>query len=436
MNKCLKQWSNNSIFFLSLFLSISCNAQQPTLSCTQAIEKVVALDSLLQEYDFIKKDKYTLQNDTPSLNNFYKKVYNLRKNKEGKIKILHVGDSHMQADFLSSITRGVLQHYFGNAGRGLLFPYKYANTNGPGSYLSNSIIPWGTNKVLLSPHTGICGYSLTTQSLIGDMVITLKNQHGHDYKSTKVTMFHQRTQDNFLLDCYDTKSSQKAVKDSIYQYPNATTLCFQEPVEEFYLTFMSTDTINPYKRLDGIYLENNEPGITYNMVGVNGAKYSHYNNSANFAIELQALQPDLVIFSMGTNEAFGAKNLDPDEFASEVQKLVTTIKNKCPETSILLTTPPDSYKNDTSGRKSKNPNVKIAQQTIIQYAKDNQIAYWDLLELIGGYGCMNKWAAANMTDALWIHFSKQGYEIQGALLAKGIIKGFEKFCEKRKYKLP
>ncbi|MDP5096135.1 MAG: peptidoglycan-binding protein, partial [Flavobacterium sp.] len=60
---------------------------------------------------------------------FYEKVYQLEKSKSGKINIVHIGDSHIQADLFTAKIRKEMQSVFGNAGFGFTFPYSVAKTN-------------------------------------------------------------------------------------------------------------------------------------------------------------------------------------------------------------------------------------------------------------------------------------------------------------------
>lgn len=47
-----------------------------------------------------------------------------------RLRIVHIGDSHIQADILTDYIRQNFQNKFGNAGLGFTFPYKMASTNG------------------------------------------------------------------------------------------------------------------------------------------------------------------------------------------------------------------------------------------------------------------------------------------------------------------
>jgi hypothetical protein len=44
---------------------------------------------------------------------------------------------------------------------------------------------------------------------------------------------------------------------------------------------------------------------------------------------------------------------------------------------------------------------------------------------MGGLNAMNRWAAAGLTDARRIHFSRKGYFIQGTLLFEALINEIE-----------
>ena len=52
-------------------------------------------------------------------------------------------------------------------------------------------------------------------------------------------------------------------------------------------------------------LENRNSGILYHSSGINGCCYSHYVEAGQVLNQTAALTPDLIILSLGTNEAFG-----------------------------------------------------------------------------------------------------------------------------------
>lgn len=85
----------------------------------------------------VNKGNYIRENDDNIFANqellvpVFEKLYKLEKNKLGKINIVHIGDSHIQADFFTNTIRQALQGRFGDGGVGFSFPYSLVRTNGP-----------------------------------------------------------------------------------------------------------------------------------------------------------------------------------------------------------------------------------------------------------------------------------------------------------------
>jgi len=73
----------------------------------------------------------------------------------------------------------------------------------------------------------------------------------------------------------------------------------------------------------------------------------------------------------------------------------------------------------------------MARLTVINYCLQHQLPYWDLYEIMGGYGSMGKWYAAQLTAKDRVHFTGRGYQIQGDLFYRALMKGYEQY-KKRK----
>ena len=86
----------------------------------------------------------TIAQDT-ALNRFYAALH---KTDSNVVSILHLGDSHIQAGFFPGTTASYLQEDFGNAGRGWVFPFNIAGTNGPEDYRWNSTGRWQAARIV------------------------------------------------------------------------------------------------------------------------------------------------------------------------------------------------------------------------------------------------------------------------------------------------
>ena len=92
----------------------------------------------LPQHPFIDygKNRIVYPGDSARMERLYSKLDSLMVFGQGNISVLHIGGSHVQADVFSNRMRMNLATLGpGNgAERGVLFPYRMARTNGPGSY--------------------------------------------------------------------------------------------------------------------------------------------------------------------------------------------------------------------------------------------------------------------------------------------------------------
>jgi len=393
------------------------------------------VDSLsYKQFTFIKENLNKIENDS-TLHFFYKKLYELQETKKGRVDIIHIGDSHIQADLFSGTIRQKLQLNFGNAGRGLIFPYHVAKSNEPTSYKTSSNTVWDSKRNVFYEKPlpiGISGFTIETTDSLAELNLTVKDQPGLGYSFTKFTLFQEKGLSNYDITICDEINCEKGIFKSCDTSINSfvSELKFDKPISQIILRNKDTDTLNQKTtRIYGMLLENDSSGVLYNMIGVNGAEYKHYVKSQYFMKQLSYLNADLVIVSMGTNEAFST-GFDKASFYRNIDTLITNIKLASPNASILLTTPGDSYRRSRKGR-VKNPDVLQARVTIINYCLQHNLPYWDLYEIMGGYGSMSKWFSAKLSAKDRVHFNGRGYQIQGDLFYQALMNGYEKYIAKK-----
>ena len=392
--------------------------------------------SVYSQYKFINRDLNKIENDSVSLSSFYEKLYQLEKTKKGRVSIIHIGDSHIQADNLSGTIRQKMQLKFGNAGRGLIFPYRVAKSNEPSTYKTITNATWDSKRNVFYEKPlpiGISGFTIETKDSSAEINITVKDQPGLGYSFTKFTMFHDKGINNFDLSICDDLNCEYGVFKSKNKSSNpfVSELKFEKPMRQVYIRNKDTDTLNQKStRIYGMLLENDSSGVLYNMIGVNGAEFRHYNMSKYFQEQLNYLNSDLIIVSMGTNEAF-SKGFNKELFYKNIDTLITNLKISNPHAIVLLTTPADSYRKSRKGR-VKNPDMKIAKETIIEYCQKNKLPYWNLYDIMGGFGSMGKWYTMKLTAKDRVHFSGRGYQIQGDLFYNALMKGYSKYVKTKK----
>jgi lysophospholipase L1-like esterase len=173
--------------------------------------------------------------------------------------------------------------------------------------------------------------------------------------------------------------------------------------------------------LNGLILSNNSSGITYSGIGVNGAKCSDYNKFPLFYEQLPALQPDLIVISLGTNESFDKQS--GEAYFNQLDQMIAAIKVKAPMATLVVTTPPPSVLH----RKYTNTFIADYALKIKENAHAKGYAVWDLFEVFGGNANIFKNAAKGLMARDKVHYSKMGYEKQADLFFEAFLQSYETY---------
>lgn len=375
------------------------------------------------QQSFIDASQNTFEN-VGYLEPLFHKLHLQRTQGGRKISILHIGDSHILGNYLTREVRKRLQEAFGDAGRGFVFPYKLADSNGPRDYLVSADGPWNgdncnRNRSLQNP-IGVAGFQLETSNLKSEMTFRLRDTASSETQLfTKITIFQRKLQSQFDIEVRDEVSNQ--VAQLIIEGDYARSYYFDRPVGQVTIRPKRVNADQKKFTLDGVSLENEYSGVIYHSIGVNGATFEDYTRSKYFAKEAADLYPDLVILSFGTNEAQG--NTGRGALRRSIENLIEQIQEHSPASLILLTTPADSYLRG----KGFNPYMTEMSNVIREYAREKGYALWDLYNISGGENSAQSWKSRGLMSQDSVHYSKAGYATQGKLLYQSIIKGYNQY---------
>lgn len=365
-------------------------------------------DEYLRKYNFLNLKANVIQNDSLALAGFYNRLVALRSGLVDRVSIYQIGDSHIQSGYFAGTARSALQKHFGNAGRGLSFPYRFAGTNQPDDYRISSGKIWSRNL----KNTGMAGYTVSCKNS-GSMTIRTNDFFGTENKHDLIKLITDNAacvwSANDIRAETGSESGLFIHSLNLPQMGSVTELQFSNP------NSIETD-------LYGILLERNEPGILYHSTGVNGASFDNLEPNHLLFSQIKALKPDLIIISLGTNDSQGTYRAEM--FRAQMQKFVNRMRTENPDTPILFTLPPDTFK-----RGVINQDVYKAGMELKNYALANGYAIWDLAEVMGGKGSVRLWKAQALAANDMIHFSPKGYMLQGYLIYQALIRGYKKFAE-------
>lgn len=382
-----------------------------------------------QNYPFLKLRYNRIYNDRPGLENFYGKLRALKTDRTGVVTIVHIGDSHIQADFMTAIVRERLQGLFGNAGRGLVFPYQVAKTNGPVDYRSYSNTVWkherNASKITTLP-MGISGYTLETGQEGAAVRLFFTQDEPGRHAFDKVTVFHDNGPGEFAITMSGGNTDATETHENTFlreDITSGTIFHLSLPTGDITLKTAKTGDSQHHARFYGISLENGSGGIIYHVAGVNGATFKDFNQSGRFLSQLKDLDPDLIIISLGTNDAMD-RNFSSRDFYSRIALFAGSIRNECPGVDILFTMPPD-FGRRRNGRLKKN--ILAVRSAVLAYSREKGHAFWDLYNVMGGQGSFARWKKHALARTDMVHFTKAGYTLQGSLFTDAVIKGFKNY---------
>ncbi len=360
-------------------------------------------DSYIKDYSFIHPEHNHLMNESPGLTDFYHKLLELRSGRREQVVIYQIGDSHIQSGFFSGTARSALQKYFGNAGRGLIFPHKLAGTNQPDDYQISSNSRFSS----ISKPRSLSGYTLEISNP-ATLKIKTNSFFQIDSKFDKIRVF---------ADSGAEFGDDSGISRENSEVCSSHLLSFAQMRGEAEIKLPGN-----MNQLYGLSLERSEKGLLYHSMGVNGAGFYNLANDEQFFQQIGALKPDLIIISLGTNDAQG-------RYRDEVQRanlriFMQNLQSANPGSAVLFTLPPDSYK---SGK--TNPAISNIETSIRDYCADHDLAWWELRAVMGGAGSINTWRQQKMAAKDLLHYTPKGYMLKGHLFYQSLIKGYKAYSE-------
>lgn len=338
------------------------------------------------------------------------------------LTIVHIGDSHIQAEIGTNVTREMLQLRFGNAGRGLVAPLRLAGTNQPRDYKFESSGRWAAEKFMKAPWInpmGFTGTSITLHGTESDITLSTTINDEDDYDPfTRITLYHSGRME---IKSVSDASGMNVIFNVSSPGEGQTDIALWSPVESAKVSFTTSGRFT----LFGALLSGERPGVMYHAIGNNGATYSTYNRIANMASGVAALRPDIIVLSLGTNEAFGS--LDIPGLTRHVDTLVKDLRRACPDAQLLIVTPMECHRRMVRRVRrrrvtsySVNPNILPIRNALLRYAADHNIAVYDWYEIAGGQGASDTWIAAELFGRDRVHHTSTGYRLHGRLLYEAL----------------
>jgi lysophospholipase L1-like esterase len=399
------------------------------------LRPTIISDTVRSSLTFVIDSLCKVNDPHHSLDAFFSELDLLSRGADTVVSVVHIGDSHIQAGYLSGRAMRLMHQQYGNAGRGWVSPLRITRTNEPADYAISTIVKeWTIGRCIQSiPKTplGPGGMGIHTVSPFVNFDLAVTPVNGAGYEFNRVVLYRgERSMP--MLPSGSFRDSAEVFRSHTPPVPGVAT-------DTFYIDCLAdslplqttrrkegTDSLLPATSFDNLYygfnLTNGGSGILYHSVGVNGAMFVNYTDDS-YVKRLALLNPSLLIISLGTNETFG-RRFSTAELSGQIVSFLSLVKKYMPQAAIVLTTPPECYKRVWVNKKRtyvRNENTERAAKAIAAVAAEEGIAYWDMFAATGGKGSSKNWFNGKWMGRDRIHFNKDGYTEQGTLLFNALM---------------
>lgn len=392
--------------------------------------------SMRSTYPFVH---YELNNyrfyteNSPNFETLYRKMDQIIQTKEGKLNFYHIGGSHIQADIYSHDVREFLEsNWEGLPGeRGWVFPFDLAKTNNPANYIFSSPNQWKAYRsVVHKPADHRIDYGLMGALVkCGDSVITITFKNDRTQVAApidRIRIFHNIGEFPYWMHFGPDELLVRSTEHNAEI--GYTDIFLTDPVDTLNIQFQRTEDKVPELEIYGFVLMNDQPGISYSSIGINGAGLYTYLDNDRFEEQLKTYPPDFFAFSIGTNDGNTTyAKFKPEVFKRNLEKMMQMALRANPDCALLLTVPNDSYYR----RKYLNQNIARERTVIIELAEQYKMAVWDLYGVMGELGSSKTWQLNELMQSDLVHFTSEGYHFKGALFIDAFLKYMDQMAIKQ-----
>ena len=341
---------------------------------------------------------------------------------QGKIyRVMYYGDSQIEMDRISSVLRQKLQEHFGGSGPNMIpavQPVATISVSQQAAGLSRFAV-YGDASNQRANHNRYGVMAQFSQVLGGGSVTFSKTFHSQAFDNVKeistVSVLLGKNSQNFTatLKCGDIATEPKVLpaNDSV----SLITWILPEDIQRGTINFKGNAEIYAIL-LDG------DPGVAIDNValrGCSGTIFTRMNESiARQAFKL--LDTKLIILQFGGNRMPGitsSKSITP--YMAELEKQINYLRRVAPQATLLFIGPADMGRS-YGGKIGTWHGLPELNDSLRVMALRNNVAYWDMFNVMGGEGSMAQWVKHNppLAGPDYVHFTFRGAQEIGSDLAK------------------
>jgi lysophospholipase L1-like esterase len=336
---------------------------------------------------------------------------------QSDVRIVQFGDSHTASDYGTSVARARLARRFGDGGRGFIpmgQPYRRLFQAGElvGRGIGFDPVDASSPKLRRASDGFFGPTGVAMDASVAGATLGSALEAGAD--RFEVAYLAQPGGGSFDIYVDGQNRGRIATQQA------ARAAAFRElPVARGPHTLEARAVGDGPVRIFGVRLDDQAVGVTWDSMGLNGAKATTLlaSDETHFAEELAHIAPALVIVAYGTNES-GDSTTTPDEHDAAIRSLVVRAQGRSADCIVLG--PPDRGARTLS---------KLVELIAAQRRAADEVgcAFYDQLGAMGGTNSIGRWASESPRRAQrdFVHLTRAGYAVVGQALVDDLVAAYE-----------
>lgn len=341
------------------------------------------------------------------------------------VRILHLGDSHVAADYWTGEIRRRLQERFGDGGAGIVMPgrpWKYFRHAQAKSLDGDG---WHTSGLKDAPADGVLGLSGVAMAPRGNAPASVLAP-GRRF-NVLLASETDRAAVRLFLDGvpFDNVSVRTRWLNSGGSDIALVTVSNREPLPDAHGKLSVVAAPDSGIRLLGAEFFSGRSGIVVDTLGLNGARMTALDKWSPRMRQqlLQEAKPSLIIVSYGTNE-IATPHFTFEAFRADCVRVLRALREDSGGTAVLVTGPIDRAIRKKRARISMADAERPVVRALREAAAETGCAFWDAQQAMGGEGAILSWMRAGLAQNDGVHLTQQGYELQGKMLFDRLMSAY------------
>ena len=380
--------------------------------------------------------EHPVEDPAKALDYFYASLARTDARQPGAItRVTHYGDSPITNDGITSTVRRLLQEQFGDAGHGFILMDRPWAWYGHQAITFTSGGGWDGNPMgpgsSAGGQFGLGGVSFTASGpgKYARFAPASDGTTGKNFSRMEVYYLLSPGGGQFSVSV-NNEDSQTISTDG----PANSSGFFEVKARRAGENTFEVRSAGGSVRLFGAVIENDGPGVVYDSLGVNGAYaglLATAMNEAHWAEQLRHRDPGLVVINYGTNESQYASDDQMLRYEKDLREVIRRVRAALPAVSIMVVSPMDRGKRAPGGKIITMPSIPKIVEMQRRVALEENCAFFNTFQAMGGEGTMAKWAAGKGKNHLvggdLTHPTAEGAEVVGRLIYEAITDGYTKY---------